>query len=312
MGTSETPAVSAENLVIHRGDVHAVDGISFSAKVGEVTVVLGPNGAGKTTTIEHFEGYVARDSGTSTVLGLDPQKDRATLATRVGIMLQSGGIQPAIKPIELLEQYASFYADAKPPQRLLAEVGLADRARTPFRRLSGGEQQRLSLALALVGKPELLFLDEPTAGVDLEGRDLIRSLARELVNLGATVVLTTHDLEEAQQLADYVVILNHGKVVGAGTPHELTSGQSRDLRFTADAGLSIVALSERVGHEVKEVSPGDYVVEGDPTPALVAATTAWLAEHNQAIGDLRAGTQDLEDVFRALTSQDLASGEELS
>jgi ABC-2 type transport system ATP-binding protein len=297
--------VEVTGLVVERGRHTAVDGVDLRAPRGAVTVLLGPNGAGKTSTVEHLEGYLPRSAGEVSVLGLDPARpsQRRDLHRRVGIMLQQGGIQGAIRPCELLAQYASFFPEPIEPDDLLERVGLTSIRRTPFRRLSGGEQQRLSLALALVGRPELVFLDEPTAGVDLAGRDLIRALVRELASAGTTVLLTTHDLAEAEQLADHVVIVDHGAVVAAGSPQELTAGSATDLRFRAAPGLRTASLAAEVGCPVREPAPGEYVVGAEPTPALVAAVTAWLAEHDQPLDDLRAGRQRLEDVFRRLTSE---------
>ncbi|MCB1269837.1 MAG: ABC transporter ATP-binding protein [Microthrixaceae bacterium] len=299
------PAVEVRDLVVDRGDVRAVDHVSFVVPAGTTTALLGPNGAGKTSTVEHLEGYLPRASGSVSVLGSDPSRARRELAPRVGIMLQQGGIQTAVRPGELLRQYASFFADPEDPAELLERVGLLERSRTPYRRLSGGEQQRLSLALALIGRPELLFLDEPTAGVDLQGRDLIRSLVRSQAERGRTVLLTTHDLAEAEQLADRVVIIDHGRVLATGTPGELTSaGGGEDLRFGAAAGLDTAALGDTVGAEVVEVTPGHYRVDAAPSPELVAAVTGWLAAARIPLNDLRAGRESLEDVFRRLTAGD--------
>ena len=306
VGTASDPdrsAVTVQDLVIRYGDVVAVDGISFRAERGQVTVVLGPNGAGKTSTIEHLEGYRPASAGHTRVLGLDPVTDHHRLTASVGLMLQRGGIPTAIRPAELLRQYAGFFEDPLPSAELLERVGLADRARTPYRRLSGGEQQRLSLAIAVIGRPTVVFLDEPTAGVDLQGRDLIRDLVRELRSDGVCVVITTHDLDEAERVADKVVIIDHGKIVADGTPAELMASTDQDhLLFGAPPGLDVASISERVGAAVSEVAPGEYRVETDPTPVLVAAVTSWLAEHDLQLADLRAGRQRLDDVFRRLTA----------
>ena len=297
--------------MIDRGAHRAVDGVDLIARPAEVTVVLGPNGAGKTSTVEHLEGYLPRRRGTVSVLGLDPAvtSQHRRLTARVGVMLQQGGIQGAIRPWELLAQYATFFDHPLDPGDLLDRVGLTRVARTPFRRLSGGEQQRLSLALAMIGRPELVFLDEPTAGVDLAGRDLIRALVRDLATDGSTVILTTHDLVEAEQLADHVVILDHGRVVAAGSPAELTTGEPTELSFRALPGLDIASIATTMGSAVREVSPGEYIVHVAPTPSVVAALTAWLAEHDQPIGDLHAGRQRLEDVFRRLTASESNPGD---
>lgn len=297
-------AVVVEDLVIRYGQLTAVDGVSFSAQAGEVTVVLGPNGAGKTSTIEHLEGYRPAVSGQSRVLGLDPIADHAALTRQVGIMLQQGGIPTGIRPAEVLAQYAGFFDDPRDPDELLDTVGLTERRRATYRRLSGGEQQRLSLALALVGRPRCVFLDEPTAGVDLQGRDLIRSVIDGLRSDGVTVVVTTHDLDEAERLADHVVIIDRGKVVAEGAPSELMSaGPDDHLRFGAAPGLDVTSLSERLGVPVVEPSRGEYRVDAAPTPAVVAELTAWLAERDLPLADLRASRQRLDDVFRRLTSE---------
>jgi ABC-2 type transport system ATP-binding protein len=299
----EGPTVVVEDLVIRYGDLTAVDGVSFSAAPGEVTVVLGPNGAGKTSTIEHLEGYRRASSGRSSVLGLDPSADHAALTRQVGIMLQQGGIPTGIRPSEVLAQYAGFFDDPRDPVELLRTVGLSDRAGSTYRRLSGGEQQRLSLALALVGRPRVVFLDEPTAGVDLEGRDLIRRVLDDLRDDGVTVVVTTHDLDEAARCADHIVIIDHGRVVADGTPASLmTDGPSDHLLFGAPQDLDVVALSAALGAAVSQVSRGEYRVEASPTPATIAALTAWLAERDLPLADLRAERQRLDDVFRRLTT----------
>jgi ABC-2 type transport system ATP-binding protein len=295
--------VEVRDLVIRRGDHTAVDGTSWHAPAGLITVVLGPNGAGKTTTVEHLEGFLPRHGGHATVLGLDPSTNHSALTGRVGVMLQGGGIQMAIRPIEVLTQYAAFFADPEPPEELLERVGLAERRKSSYRSLSGGEKQRLSLALALVGKPELLFLDEPTAGVDLAGRDLIRTLIRDLSDSNRTVVLTTHDIAEAEQLGDQIVILHRGKVVASGTPAELTSSEGDNLGFSAQPGLAVSEMSAHLGAPVSETAPGTYVVEAAPEPQLVSAVANWLASHSQSVGDIRARTRSLEDVFREVTGE---------
>jgi ABC-2 type transport system ATP-binding protein len=293
--------VVVDELTIRYGSLVAVDGLSLTAEAGAVTVVLGPNGAGKTSTIEAIEGYRRPAAGTVRVLGLDPLAQRTSLNRRIGVMLQEGGVHPAMRPLEALRLYAAYYDDPLDPGELLARVGLSDRARSAYRQLSGGEQQRVSLALALVGRPSVAFLDEPTAGVDVEGRQLIRAVISELRNDGVCVVMTTHDLAEAERVADEVVIVDDGRVIGSGTLSELTAGANDDVRFGAAPGLDTAALAERVRAPVTEVAPGEYVVGAPPDPPLVAAITAWLAERDLALGDLRAGRASLEDVFLRLT-----------
>jgi ABC-2 type transport system ATP-binding protein len=296
------PAVSVCDLVVRYGAVTAVDGVSFTAEAGQVLALLGPNGAGKTTTVETLEGYRRPDGGTVSVLDLDPVADHGALTPRIGVMLQRGGVYPGIRAGEVLRLFAAYYPRPEDPEALLERVGLTSVAGSTWRTLSGGEQQRLSLALAVVGRPEVAFLDEPTAGVDPAGRQVVRRVVRDLADAGTAVVLTTHELEEAERLADRVVIVDRGQVVAAGTPAELMAGPGDEIRFGAPLGLDTEGLSGAMGAPVREVTPGEYLVLTAPTPAAVAGVTAWLAEHDLPLADLRAGRQTLEDVFLRLTS----------
>ena len=300
----QMPSIDVSGLVVrYPAGVVAVDGLTFAAGAGEVLALLGPNGAGKTTTVETLEGYKSPTSGTVRVLGLDPVADHAKLTPRIGVMLQKGGVYPGIRPVEALRLFASFYSAPEDPAGLLDRLGLATVARTPWRRLSGGEQQRLSLALALVGRPEVAFLDEPTAGVDVAGRQVIREVIAELRARGCCVLLATHELDEAERVADRVVIVDHGRLLAEGTPAELMSATVRTtIDFGAPAGLDVAALSAALGAPVVETRPGQYSVATEPAPATVAKLTAWLAEHDLPLGDLRAGRQSLKDVFLRLTS----------
>src|SRR5688572_15350066 len=207
------PAIEVEGLTIRYGDVVAVDDLTFGAEAGQVTCVLGRNGAGKTSTIEALEGLRRPSAGRLEVVGLDPRADHAALTTRMGVMLQDGGIHPAARVGELARHAAALYPTPLDPAGLLERLGLADRERRTFRQLSGGEQRRTALALALVGRPQVVFLDEPTAGVDPAGRQQIRRVVSDLRNEGVTVVLTTHDLDEAERIADRVVIVVGGRLV---------------------------------------------------------------------------------------------------
>ncbi|MCU1463336.1 MAG: transporter [Acidimicrobiales bacterium] len=297
-------AVDVSELVVRYGDRVAVDRVTFSAEAGQVLALLGPNGAGKTSTVETLEGYRRPADGRTRVLGLDPQRDHAAITRRIGVMLQSGGVYPGIRVREAITLFAAFFDDPADPDALLDRVGLRARASSTWRRLSGGEQQRLSLALALVGRPQVAFLDEPTAGVDVAGRQVIRSIVRELRDDGVCVVLTTHELEEAERLADRIVIIDRGRVVAEGTPAELmaSGGDAGELLFGGPPGIDVITLAAVLGAGVVEVTPGEYRVGAPPRPALVAALTAWLAEHDLPLADLRAGRQTLEDVFLRLTS----------
>ena len=299
-------AVDVESLTITYGDVRAVDHLSFRAEAGEVTCVLGPNGAGKTSTIEALEGLRRPASGRLSVVGLDPQTDHRALTERIGVMLQEGGIHPALRPPEVLRHAAALYRQALAPEALLDRLGLAGRERRTYRQLSGGEQRRLALAVALVGRPQVAFLDEPTTGVDPAGRQVIRQVIAELRHDGVTVLLTTHDLDEAERVADRVVIVDHGRLVADGTVAELVAGEGAGdrVRFGAPEGIDTGALSDHLGGvAVTETAPGDYEVAALPAPATVAAITAWLAERDLPLADLRAGRQRLEDVYLRLTSE---------
>jgi ABC-2 type transport system ATP-binding protein len=241
------------------------------------------------------------------VLGLDPGRDHRALVRRMGVMLQGGGIYPGIRVAEAATLFCSYYAGpgARRPDELLELVGLTERRRSTWKQLSGGEQQRLSLALALAGRPEVAFLDEPTASVDVAGRQVVRRVIADLAASGCTVLLTTHELEEAERVADDVVIIDRGRLVASGSPAALRSTTGGDeIRFGAPPRLDTVALAAALGAAVVEATPGEYVVASAPTPAAVAALTAWLAEHDLPLGDLRAGRQRLEDVFLRLTSGD--------
>ncbi|MEZ5203267.1 MAG: ABC transporter ATP-binding protein [Acidimicrobiales bacterium] len=297
------PALEVADLTISYGEVLAVTHLTFSAEPGEVLAVLGPNGAGKTSTVECLEGYRRPTDGSVLVLGLDPIADHEQLVPQIGVMLQSGGVYPGIRPLEALELHASFYADPEDPVALLERVGLSHRRGGTWRQLSGGEQQRLSLALALVGKPKVAFLDEPTAGVDVQGRQLIRSTVRELAQDGVCVVLTTHDLDEAERVSDRVVIIDRGHLITVGTPDELmAAGGSQEIRFGAPADIDVAALGKVLLAAVHETSPGEYLVETEPSPANIAALTSWLAEQDLPLADIRAGRQTLEDVFLRMTA----------
>ncbi len=308
---ADVPAIQVDDLVIRYGDHVAVGGLSFEARRGEITALLGPNGAGKTSTVETLEGYRSPTSGRVRVLGLDPGSQHSLLAPRIGVMLQSGGIYTGIRPLEILRLFASYYDDPVEPVELLEMVGLADRQRSTWRSLSGGEQQRLSLALALIGRPEVAFLDEPTAGIDPAGRQVIRRIVADLRDSGVAVLLTTHDLDEAEKLADRVVIIDHGTLLADATPAELMSaGKGDDIRFGATSGLDCGSLGDHLRASVTEEAPGEYRVATAATPATVAALTAWLAERNEPLADLRAGRQSLEDVFLRLTESAEATREQ--
>jgi ABC-2 type transport system ATP-binding protein len=303
------PAVEISGMVKRYGPVTAVDGLTLTAEAGQVTAVLGPNGAGKTTTIEVCEGYRGVDSGTVRILGLDPMQAGAALRPRVGVMLQSGGIPPAVPALEYLKTLSRFHAKPHEPAWLLDIVGLTGSAKTPYKRLSGGQQQRLSLAAAIIGRPELVFLDEPTAGLDPQARHATWDLVSALRHDGVGVVLTTHFMDEAERLADHVVIIDHGQAVAAGSPGQLT-GSAGQLRFRAEPGLDTDSLLAALppGSAAKESPSGHYLIEVDDgviQPALLAAVTAWCADRSVLPSSLRIESRTLEDVFLELTGREL-------
>lgn len=298
------PAVEVNNLQVTYGQFTAVDELSFTAEYGEATVILGPNGAGKTTTIECCEGYRSPDAGSVRVAGLDPVKHHSQLVHLMGVMLQGAAMQAGARPIEVLRQYAAYYATPLNPQELLERVGLGPKARTNWRHLSGGERQRLSLAMALVGRPRVVFLDEPSAGIDIEGRLLIRDVLKSLKADGVCVIVTTHDLDDAERSADRIVIIDKGKAVADGRTEDLlASGSHQHVMFSAPEGLSLGILGAALGCRIEEVSPGEYLVPGEPSAEFIAQIATTLASEGVRIGDIRGGRQRLDDLFLQLTKE---------
>ena len=307
-----SPAVAVTGLVKRFGSVTAVDGLDLTLARGRILALLGPNGAGKTTTVEICEGFLAPDAGVVRVLGLDPIADNDELRARIGVMLQGGGAYPGAKAGEMLRLCASYSANPLDPAWLLDVLGLNDCAGTSYRRLSGGQQQRLALACALVGRPELVFLDEPTAGLDAHARILVWELISRLRDDGVAVLLTTHLLDEAEELADHIVIIDHGRVVASGTAADLTGARRQDrLRLVTAAPIDPAQLAAGLGDEyaVEETSgEATYAVIGAVTPALVARVAAWCAENDVLAVEISAGRDSLEEVFFSLTgSADPAS-----
>ncbi|WP_344568715.1 ABC transporter ATP-binding protein [Streptomyces axinellae] len=303
-------AVEVAGLVKRYGNKTAVDALDLTVARGTVTAFLGPNGAGKTTTIETCEGYRRPDAGTVRVLGLDPAAQGAELRPRIGVMLQSGGIYPTARAEETLRHMATLHAHPLEVPALIERLGLGSCGRTPYRRLSGGQQQRLALALALVGRPELVFLDEPTAGLDPQARHATWDLVRDLRADGVTVLLTTHHMEEAEELSDDVAIIDGGKVIAQGTPEELCKGGAENtLRFTGRPGLDLDSLLKALpsGTSAVELSPGSYRLTGTVDPQLLATVTSWCAQNGVLPDRISVERHTLEDVFLELTGKELRS-----
>ncbi len=324
--TSSAAQVPARRLVDVRGavkrfgNVTAVDGLDFHVDQGEIVSLLGPNGAGKTTTIEMCEGFQSPDQGKVNIFGLDPVAHSDEVRSRIGVMLQGGGAYPGIRVREMLQLVASYSADPLDPAWLLQTVGLERHASTPYRRLSGGQQQRLSLACALVGRPELIFLDEPTAGLDTQSRlavwDLIRSLKRD----GVAGVLTTHLLDEAEELSDRVVIIDRGQVVAAGTPAQLSAasagsgaegaGGSSQVHLRVE-GVKAEMIADAIrprfpGSSVTETRPGRFTISGtEPSPALLSALTSCAEDRGALITEMSIDRATLEEVFLSLTGREM-------
>lgn len=289
------PAVSITGLVVRYGGRVALDGVDLEVGGGRVTAVLGPNGAGKTTMVEVCEGLRPADSGTVRVLGLPP--NNPALRPRVGVMLQDGGGYATARPVELLSHFARMYRSPQSAAGLADALGLTGAA--PYRRLSGGERARLNLGLALIGRPELLFLDEPGAGLDLTGREVLWDLVRAARAQGATVVLTTHSFEEAQALADDVVILADGTVRAEGPLVRLAPPDRVVVRFRARPGVRLPPPAP--GVEVSELVPGEYRAAGQVSAATVAAVADWAQQAGEPITDLSLGNPGLSDLYRTLT-----------
>jgi ABC-2 type transport system ATP-binding protein len=310
---SAQPAVDVVDLRKTYDGRPILRGLSFRVESGEVLAILGPNGAGKTTTVEIVEGYRRPDGGEVRVLGVDPAGSGRDHRARVGLMLQGGGgIDPRLTAREVVGLYARFHAGPRDVDEVLGAVGLSGvPARTRYRRLSGGERQRVGLALALVGRPDLAVLDEPTAGLDVEARGIVRELIGALRAAGTTVLLTSHDLADVERVADRIAILDRGRIVALGSPDELTSATRPVLRFRLAQPLAEtdrIALAEAVGElgvgpvaVVADGGPGRYRLDGvQPGPPIVGALATWCAARGVLIVELRAGGGTLEERYLEL------------
>ena len=290
-------AVEVSDLRRRYGAFEAVRGISFEVRPGEVFALLGVNGAGKTSALEVLEGLAAADGGTVRILGHDPVAGRARIRPHLGVLLQHSGLPGDLTVAETVHTWARTLTRPRPPAEALSQVGLDDRAGVRVRSLSGGERRRLDLALALLGRPGVVVLDEPTTGLDPESRRTVWALIRELVTDGAAVVLTTHYLEEAEALADRIAVLRAGRIVLAGTPAEIAESQPATVRFTLDGdapplpplpGASVVAGPPHVELHTRALQP------------VLADLLAWAGEHRVVLRGLQARSASLEQAFLAV------------
>ena len=295
--------IEVTNLRKTYGDRAAVDGVSFSVEEGEIFGILGPNGAGKTTTVETIAGLRTPDSGSISVLGLDPWQDRERLHSLVGVQLQESELPERITVREALDLFASFYADPEDPRRLIGDLGLEDKRKTAYRHLSGGQKQRLSIALALVGKPKIAILDELSTGLDPQARRETWQLIESVRESGVTVVLVTHLMEEAERLADRAAVFGDGRLIALDTPAGIVAmvDPAQRMRFRPSTPVDDALLTDLP--EVRGVERSGPVVAVTGTGNLVGAVMAVLARHQIVANDLRIEQVNLDDAFIALTGR---------
>jgi ABC-2 type transport system ATP-binding protein len=301
---TQTDGLAIEVRDLHKsyGEVEAVRGVSFEVSRGEVFCLLGPNGAGKTTTVEILEGYRERTSGGARVLGMDPARSQRELRDRVGIVLQQSGVQTDLTVAELIEMYGRYYSRRRPVDELIELVELGEKRDVRARNLSGGQRRRLDLALGLVGDPDLLFLDEPTTGFDPGARRQAWSTIRSLCDLGKTVFLTTHYMDEAQHLANRVAVMNAGQIIALGRPEELGGRDLRpaEIRFSLPSEWSLGDLPD-LPCEARTLE-GDRVTVLTKEPVVASQRiTTWALEHDVDLGHFSVNQPTLEDIYLELT-----------
>lgn len=300
------------DVPVRNGRFEILKGVSFHAKAGEVTALLGPNGAGKTTTLSIAQGIDQASAGTVQLLGVDPYRAGAALRSQVGVMLQDGGLPMSVTGQRLLKHLQRLYERPADIDRLIDRLEIHSFQDRQIRRLSGGQRQRLGLAAALVGRPRVVFLDEPSAGLDPVSRHIVFELIEELKTLGVCIILTTHLLEDAQRLADHVVLIRDGRVVTSGTVEELTAtGLQPPLTFRVETQLATRQLEDfpaqlTLSQEASTADSTTWSVTGVETPHDLHALTGWLARHELMPSDLGLTGKSLEDVFWEMTAHDHA------
>jgi len=295
------PAIEVEDLRKRYGDLDAVRGVSFQVAEGEVFALLGPNGAGKTTTVEILEGYRTRTAGRVSVLGHDPAKGERSLKQRIGIVLQQTGVEEFLTVRETIEMFRGYYPHPRPTDEIIEVVGLKPKQNTRITKLSGGQKRRIDVAIALAGDPDLLFLDEPTTGFDPAARRNAWTVVKNLSDLGKTILLTTHYMDEAQHLADRVAVIAGGEIVAEGPPSTLAGRETAAtrIRFRAPGAADLPALAA-----VESTSTTDGLFElktQDPTRVL-HELTSWAIESGRSLEGLEVGRPSLEDVYLELTA----------
>lgn len=302
MDSPTAPIVQFDGVTIQRGDTTALAAVDLAIAPGDIVGILGPNGAGKTTMLDAIQGYLTPQTGVVRVFGSDPTVRTHALASRWGVMPQNSGLPMGLTVRESIRLFRDLHGAATSVVDVMEMTDLGALADRRWRSLSGGEQQRLSLAIALCGGTDLLMLDEPTAAVDVEGRDRILDLITELGRAGSTILLTTHRFEDVDHLASRVVMIDRGSVVADAPIDELTSDREH-VRFQAPPGLDVSPLASVLGPAV-EVAPGSYRVDAPAGPASVATLAGWLAERGIEATAIESGRASLEDRYRSLTGGD--------
>ncbi|HEX4770977.1 MAG TPA: ABC transporter ATP-binding protein [Bryobacteraceae bacterium] len=306
---TDSPAIVVKDLHKSYGDFEAVRGIDLEVASGEVFGLLGPNGAGKTTTVEILEGLRPRSSGTVSVLGFDPALQSRQVKDRVGICLQATNLPDKIKVIEALQLFGAFYSHSADPDKLLGILQLSDKREAFYKSLSGGQKQRVALALALVNEPKLLFLDEPTTGLDPQVRHEIHRVLQELKENKRSILMTTHYIEEAERLCDRVAIIDAGKIIELGTPREIQQrvmGHSL-LEITADRAIPEARLPERLRDQKHSLRDEDRTIamQTDSPAATIVELVKWIDQEKLTLLDIQLKRPTLEDVFIELTGKKL-------